>query len=285
MIYTYHNLNKYIIKDGNYLFDKLKKDNKKIISKDTICDLLSQFLGYQDFEHLNSTYYNNEYKNILYLSQDELSELNSNYKKYIEKYIHDGKFNNGYSCHFIFLDSIIPQCKRVFNPNYTNKLKVDLTNYKYQINFNEEEFKEFCFLFCDIKNSFDYEKNAYKETKNEFQLIFKYLEAINQPVSKSSIYENISIEGIKNNLNNNNKKIASISKEVFNHFGLNNKERFFYSLMRVNYILSQPYFFGNIYLDINPEIIQFSELKKCQVELYFHDKDINVELFKKLFNK
>ena len=200
-------------------------------------------------------------------------------------------FNQDYNVNAVFPEGLDPETvwklksKLVFNPNYRNKLKVDLTNYKYQINFNEEEFKEFCFLFCDIKNSFDYEKNAYKETKNKFQLIFKYLEAINQPVSKNSIYENLSIEGIKNNLNNNNEKIASISKEVFNHFGLNNKERFFYSLMRVNYILSQPYFFGNIYLDINPEIIQFSELKKCQVELYFHDKDINVELFKKLLNK
>lgn len=286
MIYTFNNLNKYVIEDGIYLFNKLKKDNKKIISKDNIFDLLSLFLGYQDFNHLNQTYYNEDYKNILYLSKKELNELRFNYKKYIEKYIHDGKFNGGYSCHFIFLDNIIPQCKKEFNSNFPNKLKVDLTNYEYQINFNEEEFKKFCFLFCDIKNSYDSELDSYKETKYEFELIFKYLNILNEPISKNSIYKNISFEKIKENFNNKNKNIALISKDIFNYFNSNNnnKEHFLYKFMRINYILNHPYFFDNNYSKIKPKTINFSDLKNNYLELYFHNKDINIELFEKLFN-
>ena len=52
--------------------------------------------------------------------------------------------------------------------------------------------------------------------------------------------------------------------------------------MRINHILSHPYFFGNIYSDNEPEIIEFSELKNHNVELFFHDKEINIELFQNL---
>lgn len=284
MTYTYDNLYKHIEKDGIYLLDKIKKDNKKIISKDSINDILSKFFGYEDFNHLKKTYSDKENKNILYITQKELNELSFNYKEYIEKYIHDGKFKNGYGSHFIFLDHVITLCKKSFNSNLLNILKIDLTNYDYRINLNEEQFKEYCFLFCEIKNTYNHELNLYENTKTEFKLIFKYLNLLNKPISKESIYKNITLQSIKNNLNNKNKDISLISKEIFDYFDLknNNKESFFYKLMRINHILSHPYFFGNIYSDNEPEIIELSELKNHNVELFFHDKEINIELFQNL---
>lgn len=297
MIYKYKELDKCINIDTNKLIYRLTKDKKNIImrikieeilfqffsyKKNKIKDILSQFFGYKNFNDLKKFKKKGEI-DILYLSKKELIKLKKDYNKYIEENIHNGNYKHGYSSHYTFLEDVVPICKKEYNFNSKEIFKLDLNDYKYIINLNEEQFMKYCFLFCDIKSKYPYEEGSYDITKYQFEIIFKYLNLLKISISKENLYKYIKPELIKNNINNVDKNISSISKEICKYLRMDkNNEEIHFEMTRISYILRHPYFFGNDYLDIKPEIIELSNLKDKRLSIYFHDYDINTEILNEL---